>query len=155
MRSLIIVIATGLGTGYAPFAPGTAGSVVGVALSWLVFGALWRLSPWLALAVFAIAFAASCWIAGRAEEIFGEHDCSKIVIDEVLGMVFTMFGHPLTLLSFTAGFVLFRAADVIKPFPASWIDRNMRNGAGVMLDDLAAAVYANVLLQVLSLMLRP
>jgi phosphatidylglycerophosphatase A len=64
-------------------------------------------------------------------------------------MAATMFGNPITFGWMMAGFLLFRIADVIKPWPASLIDRQMRNGAGVMLDDLAAAIYANIVLHIL------
>ncbi|HYB89783.1 MAG TPA: phosphatidylglycerophosphatase A [Candidatus Binataceae bacterium] len=150
MRALIILLATGFYSGYSPVAPGTAGSVVGLVVSWALFGPLWQRSPLLALAVFAVAFVPSCWIAGRAEEIFDQRDCPRIVIDEVLGMAATMFANPLTPLYFAIGFVAFRLFDVIKPFPAGLIDRRLGGGAGVMLDDLASAVYANIVLQVLS-----
>ena len=149
MRSLIIFFATGIYSGYAPIAPGTAGSVVGLAVVWLAFGPLWNYSPALCLLVFTIAFAIACWISDRAEKIFDQHDDGRIVIDEVLGMAATMFGNPLTVPYLLLGFFLFRVADVIKPWPASLIDRRMRNGAGVMLDDLAAAIYANIVLQVI------
>ena len=96
MRSLIIFFATGIYSGYAPIAPGTAGSVVGLVVVWLVFGPLWLHSPALCLLVFAIAFAIACWISDRAEKIFDNHDDSRIVIDEVLGMAATMFGNPIT-----------------------------------------------------------
>jgi phosphatidylglycerophosphatase A len=149
MRSLIIFFATGFYSGYSPIAPGTAGSVVGLAVIWLGFGPLWEHSHPLCLIVFAILFAISCWISDRAEKIFDQHDDSRIVIDEVLGMAATMFGNPLTVGYLLLGFILFRVADVIKPWPANLIDRRMRNGAGVMLDDLAAAIYANIVLQVI------
>jgi len=148
MRSLIIFIATGAYSGFSPIAPGTAGSIVGVLVVWLAFGPLWSYSPPLALVVFVATFAISCWIAGRAEVIFQEPDSSKIVIDEVLGMAATMYGNPLTVPWLLAGFVLFRIFDVMKPFPAGWVDRRVEGGAGVMLDDLASAIYANILLQV-------
>ena len=149
MRSLILFFATGFGSGYAPVAPGTAGSVVGMVVVWFVFGPLWMRSPSLCLLIFALAFAIACWISDRAEKIFDNHDDSRIVIDEVLGMAVTMFGNPITFPWLMVGFLLFRIADVIKPWPASLIDRRMRNGAGVMLDDLAAAIYANIVLQVI------
>jgi phosphatidylglycerophosphatase A len=149
MRRLIIFFATGIYSGYAPIAPGTAGSVVGLLLIWFGFGPLWEHSHALCLIVFAIAFAIACWISDRAEKIFDQHDDSRIVIDEVLGMAATMFGNPLTVPYLLLGFLLFRVADVIKPWPASLIDRRMRSGAGVMLDDLAAAIYANIVLQVI------
>jgi len=150
MRALIIFFATGIYTGYSPIASGTAGSVVGVALSWLVFGPMWSRSRALTLVIFAIAFAIACWISNEAEKIFQEHDSGKIVIDEVLGMVFTMVGNPMSWPWMLAGFFLFRLFDVLKPFPAAQIDRGLRNGAGVMLDDLAAAVYANIVLQIVA-----
>ena len=149
MRPLIIFFATGVYSGYAPVAPGTAGSVVGMLLVWFVFGPLWMRAPALCIAIFAIAFAIACWISDRAEKIFEQHDDSRIVIDEVLGMAATMFGNPITIGWLVAGFLLFRIADVIKPWPANLIDRRIRNGAGVMLDDLAAAVYANIVLQII------
>jgi phosphatidylglycerophosphatase A len=148
MRSLVIFFATGIYTGYSPFASGTAGSVVGMILSWFAFMPLWKRSPALCLAIFAVAFAFACWISDEAERIFAEHDSSKIVIDEVLGMVFTMFGNPMTWSSMLAGFFLFRMFDIFKPFPAGYIDAHIRNGIGVMVDDLAAAVYANIVLQI-------
>jgi len=148
MRALIIFLATGAYSGYSPIAPGTAGSVVGLLVVWFGFGPLWNHSPIIALAIFAVTFIVSCWISGRAEAIFQERDSSKIVIDEVLGMAATMFGNPLTAPWLLAGFVLFRVFDVVKPFPAGLIDREVGGGAGVMLDDLAAAIYANIVLQV-------
>jgi phosphatidylglycerophosphatase A len=150
MRSLIIFLATAGYSGYSPVAPGTAGSVVGLVVIWLVFGPLWTRSPALCLTVFAIAFVVACWISDRAEKIFDQHDDSRIVIDEVLGMAATMFGNPQSFPFLMLGFLLFRVADVIKPWPANLIDRRMQNGAGVMLDDLVAAIYANIVLQVIA-----
>ena len=149
MRALIIFFATGAYSGFSPVAPGTAGSVVGLALVWLVTGPLWAYSPPLTLAIFAVAFAIGCWISGRAEVIFDQHDSPKIVLDEVLGMAATMFGNPITVPWMLAGFVLFRLFDIVKPFPAGLIDRRVGGGTGVMLDDLAAAIYANIVLQIL------
>ncbi len=147
MRKLIIFLATGAYSGYSPVAPGTAGSAVGLVLVWLVCAPLWRMAPWAFLAAFGAVFLVSCRIAGRAEEIFNEHDSPRIVIDEVLGMAATMFLNPAGWQYLVGGFVLFRLFDIIKPFPAALIDRRMRGGAAVMLDDLAAAVYANLALR--------
>lgn len=146
-RFLVLLLATGLYAGYSPVAPGTAGSVVGLAVSIVLFGPLWRRSPALCLGVFAVLFLPGCWIAGRAEELLGEPDSPRIVIDEVMGMVATMFANPLTWPWLLGGFAAFRFFDVLKPFPAGLIDRKMRGGAGVMLDDLLAALYANLVLQ--------
>lgn len=150
VRSVVIFFATGFGSGFSPIAPGTAGSIVGALVVGLVFGPLWRRSVTLALLVFAIVFIASCRIAGEAERIFNEHDSPKIVIDEVLGMAATMFLNPLGWQYMAAGFLIFRLFDIIKPPPARWIDREVGGGAGVMLDDLAAAVYANLALQLIA-----
>jgi len=150
MRFLTIFLATGFYSGYAPAMPGTAGSVVGVAIWWLVFRPLWERSPAAAIALWAVTFAAGCFIAGRAEEIFDEPDSSRIVIDEICGMVATMFFNPAGWLYLAAGFALFRLFDIVKPFPAGLIDRRIPGGAGVMFDDLAAAIYANLVLQIAS-----
>ncbi len=152
MRSLIIFLATGAYTGYSPVASGTAGSVPGLLLTWLVFAPMWRYSTLLFLIIFAILFAGSCWVAGRAEEIFERRDDSRIVIDEVLGMVATMFLLPIDWQHLALGFFLFRLFDTVKPFPADWIDREMPGGSAVMLDDLSAAIYANLAGQAITLL---
>ncbi len=148
MRQLIIFFATGAYSGYFPVAPGTAGSVVGALVTWFVCAPLWRDGPISFVIGFAVAFAISCRIAGQAEKIFREHDSPHIVIDEVLGMIATMFLNPPGWRYLVAGFVLFRLFDIIKPFPADLIDRRMGGGVAVMLDDLAAAVYANIALRI-------
>jgi phosphatidylglycerophosphatase A len=148
MRQVVIFIATGAWSGYAPVAPGTFGSIVGLIVGCLCFAPIWRRSPAAFLMVFLIVIVMACWIAGSADKILGDHDSSKIVLDEVLGMVATMFMNPTGWISLAAGFALFRIFDIIKPFPASFIDRRVRGGAGVMLDDIAAGIYANLVLQV-------
>lgn len=146
MRSVIVFLATGAYSGYSPFAPGTAGSVVGLVITYFLCAPAWVRAPMPFAIGFAIVFAISCWIAGRAELIFAEHDSSKIVLDEVLGMIATMYLHPMRWEYLLTGFLLFRILDIIKPFPAALIDRRLEGGAGVMLDDLFAAIYANILL---------
>jgi phosphatidylglycerophosphatase A len=150
MRQLIIFFATGAYTGYSPFAPGTAGSVVGIIIGYFFCAPMWQNEPMIFAAIFAAAFVPACLIAGRAEQIFGEHDSSKIVLDEVFGMIATMFLNPLTWPWLLGGFLLFRIFDIIKPFPASLIDRKMAGGPGVMLDDLFAGIYANIVLRILA-----
>jgi phosphatidylglycerophosphatase A len=148
MRSLIIFLATGFYSGYSPIAPGTAGSVVGVLIWWLTFIPLWHRSPAASIALWTIIFAVGCYIADHAEKIFDEKDSPRIVIDEIAGMAATMFFVPQGWPWIVAGFAAFRFFDIVKPFPASLIDRRMPGGAGVMFDDLAAAIYANVILQI-------
>jgi phosphatidylglycerophosphatase A len=149
MRAIVIFLATGAYTGFVPFAPGTAGSVVGLILAKLMLG--WaNAHVWLSIALFAGAFALGCLIASRAEVIFGGHDSSHIVLDEVMGMIATMFLNPLNLIHLAIGFALFRLFDIVKLFPASVIDGQVAGGVGVMLDDLASAVYANIVLRFVS-----
>jgi len=148
LHALIIFVATGAFAGYAPLAPGTTGSVLGLLLVKFATASFWRYSPAGSLMLFGIVFILACSVADRAEKIFGEPDSSVIVLDEILGMIATMFGNPTGWIWLIAGFTLFRLFDIIKPWPTSWFDR-MRGGAGVMLDDLAAACYANITLQVL------
>jgi phosphatidylglycerophosphatase A len=117
----------------------------------VAWGALPRTAghPWLTLAAFAVVFVLGCWVADRAQAVLGKHDSPHIVLDEVMGMVATMFLNPLDWIHLLIGFALFRLFDIVKPPPASIFDR-MRGGAGVMLDDLAAAVYANIALRVVT-----
>jgi phosphatidylglycerophosphatase A len=150
MRQLIIFLATGAYTGYSPIASGTAGSVVGVIIGYFLCAPMWQHEPMIFAVIFAAVFVLACLIAGRAEEIFGEHDSSKIVLDEVLGMIATMFLNPLGVPWLVAGFLLFRVFDIVKPFPASVIDRRMPGGPGVMLDDLFAGIYANIVVRILA-----
>lgn len=89
-------------------------------------------------------------IAGEAERFFGKKDCQVIVIDEVVGVFFTMFLFPPTLFYLIAGFLLFRVFDISKPFPARWADRNIKGGRGIVLDDIVAGIYANIGLHLLS-----
>lgn len=148
MRSIVIFFATGAYTGYAPVASGTAGAALGMVLGWLVFAPVWRHSPAAFLMIFMMLFIGACFVAGSAEKIFEDHDSSHIVIDEVLGMIATMFLNPTSFLWVMTGFVVFRLFDIIKPFPASFFDRRVGGGAGVMLDDLAAGIYANLVVRV-------
>jgi len=155
MRRLIVLLATAGYAGFVPVAPGTAGSIVGLILAWAIFGGIWQI-PWqITVPAFAVLFVFACWVSGRAEEIFNQPDSSHIVIDEVLGMVATMFRNPVDWSHLVVGFVLFRLFDIIKPFPAGLIDRRMRGGAGVMLDDLAAAIYANIVLRIVARLFWP
>ena len=131
-----------------PIAPGTAGSLVGLLLARFVCAPMWIRSPAAFLVFFGVIFVAACFVAGAAERIWSEHDSSRIVLDEVLGMVAAMAFNPPGWVWLAVGLLLFRLLDIIKPWPAIRFDR-MHGGAGVMLDDLAAGIYANVMLQVL------
>jgi len=144
---MIKILATGLGAGYLPKAPGTYGSVVGVGLWYLLLqtGA-WHTMPMQVLGVILfILFAV--WVSGRAEKIFAKHDASEIVIDEIAGILVTFVGIPLHWPSAIAGFVLFRLFDIIKPPPVCQSQR-LPGGWGVVIDDVLAGVLANIVLRV-------
>jgi phosphatidylglycerophosphatase A len=145
VRRLIVILATWGGTGYSPFASGTVGTLAAIPL-YLVHV---RLSLPLYLALLVPFFFLSCWVAGRAEAIFGEQDSGKIVIDEVIGYLVTMIGVPLSWQGVVAGFFLFRLFDIVKPQPARYFDRRLKNGYGVVLDDVVAGVYACISLHLL------
>ena len=134
-------IATALGAGYAPVAPGTFGSAVGLLL-WAVLPS----SMLVQVAVIVVLFAAGCWSGTIAERHFGGTDPSQVVMDEVVGMLITLLLNPVGWAGAVAGFLFFRVADVIKPWPANRLER-LHGGLGIMADDAMAAIYANLALR--------
>lgn len=148
MHKLIILLASAGYVGYIPIASGTFGSLVGIPL-FFAFDGLRLESTSIYLLVFVAAVLASCWIAGSAEKIFDEHDSHKIVLDEVVGyLAATLFLEP-TWTNAIAAFFLFRVLDVIKPFPAGYIDAHFPGGYGVTLDDVVSGLYSNMVLRAL------
>jgi phosphatidylglycerophosphatase A len=147
IRRLIIFIATGAYAGYVPLAPGTAGAVVGLVVGRFLFAPLWQRSPTAFLMMFGVAFIVGCVVAGSAEKTLAEHDSPHIVLDEIFGMMATMFLNPISWGCMIGGFALFRLFDIIKPWPAHRLE-HAPGGLGVMLDDLAAGIYANLVLQI-------
>jgi len=145
MKRLALVLATALYTGYFPFAPGTVGSVVGVVvyLALAASGIAWAV-PAAIVAVFAVGV----WAAGRAEAHFRTTDPGPVVIDEVAGMLVSLAWIDVGYAGLAAGFVLFRIFDIIKPYPAGRLER-LPGGWGIMADDVAAGVYANLVLRLL------
>lgn len=137
------VLATGFGAGYVPRAPGTAGSAVGV----LLFLILSHLSPAAYLAATAAVTLAAIWIAAASEKAFGTKDPPQIVIDEIAGQLIALALLPPDWRYVLAGFALFRFFDIVKPWPANKINRDMPGGAGIVLDDVVAGVYANAVAQ--------
>jgi phosphatidylglycerophosphatase A len=141
VKRLALFIATSAGVGYAPVAPGTFGSAAGLVL--------WAMLPHSA-AVQAIAivvlFAVGSWSGTVAEHHFGKTDPGQVVVDEVMGMLITLFLNPVGWTGALVGFLLFRVADVIKPWPANRLEA-LPGGVGVMADDGMAAVYANLALR--------
>ncbi len=153
-ETLIKIVASCCFLGYLPLASGTFGALAGLGVYWLVRANI---------VVYAVAtsffLVLGFWVCGRAEKIYGEKDSGKIVIDEEAGMLLSLFLLPvgsngiLTLgpgdiKLIAVGFLMFRLVDVVKPFPLRKLER-LNGSAGVMLDDVAAAVYTNVILRLL------
>jgi phosphatidylglycerophosphatase A len=147
-RSVALACATVLGVGYVPVAPGTFGSAAGLLVWWVL-----PASPVVQAAVIVALFALGSWSGTVAERHFGRTDPGQVVIDEVMGMLITLFLNPVGWIGALAAFLLFRIADVIKPYPANRLE-HLPGGAGIMADDAMAAVYANIALRVALALVR-
>jgi phosphatidylglycerophosphatase A len=128
--------------GYLPVAPGTWASLAGAA-------AIYVLRPPQAAYLFSIACVCALGViaAGAAERLIGEKDSGHIVVDELAGIMISLFALPLSFGYVVSGFILFRIFDILKPFPIRRLDQGVGGGLGIMADDLLAGIYANVLLQ--------
>jgi phosphatidylglycerophosphatase A len=145
IRLAILVCTCGY-IGYFPVAPGTVGSAAG-----LVVYALLRwfdAPPAFDVALIALLFTVGVWSGTHAERYFGTTDPGPGVIDEVVGMLITLFLLPVTWPVVIAGFFIFRVLDVIKPYPARRFE-SFHGGMGMMADDVMSAIYANLLLWIL------
>jgi phosphatidylglycerophosphatase A len=136
-----LAVATALGVGYVPFAPGTFGSAVGLLL-WFVLPS----SPIAQAAAIVVVCVVGSWSGSVAERYFGRVDPGHVVVDEVAGMLVTLFLVPVGWIGAIAGFLLFRISDIIKPYPANRLER-LPGGIGIMADDVMAGVYANLVLR--------
>jgi phosphatidylglycerophosphatase A len=144
MDKLFMFIATGAYSGYLPKVPGTWGSMVGVLL-WLGLRNL-AVGPY--AAVVAVLFVVGTLAAGAAEKIVDFGDPGLVVIDEIVGQLIVLAMVPHKPACVFAGFILFRFFDILKPFPIGWIDQHIHGGLGIMIDDIGAAVYALIVLQI-------
>jgi phosphatidylglycerophosphatase A len=142
MVSVALAVATALGAGHAPIAPGTFGSAVG-----LLLWAIVPQRPAVQLLLATGLLIAGSWAATIAERHYHTTDPGQVVIDEVMGMIITLMMIPAGWWMAIAGFLLFRLFDVLKPYPVRQFERLPR-GLGVMADDAMAGVYANLALRV-------
>jgi phosphatidylglycerophosphatase A len=133
------LLATWFGAGFLPVAPGSWGSLTALPCAALL---VWLGGPVLVLATGIVLFVLGIWAADAYMETVQVHDPSAIVIDEVVGQWVTLALLPLDPLVYALGFVLFRVLDVLKPWPANFVDRAVTGGFGVMLDDVIAGAYA-------------
>lgn len=136
--------ALGAGTGLVPWAPGTAGSLLGLLAGWVTAE-----SPFAARAALVAAVVlAGVWICGTSARRLGVHDHPSIVLDEIAGMLLTLLAAvDFDWLELALAFVLFRFFDIVKPWPIREMDHRLAGGLGIMLDDLMAAVYAAICLK--------
>jgi phosphatidylglycerophosphatase A len=137
-------LAFGLGSGAAPKAPGTFGTLAAIPLYLL----LAQLPLWAYLVIIVASFALGIYLCGQASKDMGVHDHGGIVWDEFVGFWITMIAVPMQWPWIIAGFVLFRFFDIIKPWPIGWLDKRVHGGLGIMIDDVIAGVFALIILQV-------
>jgi phosphatidylglycerophosphatase A len=129
--------------GYLPAAPGTWGSAVG-----LLFVLLTAPSLPVLLAIIALGIILGIIASNTAEKVIGEIDSGHIVIDEFVGFLISAVYIPHTYSYLFSAFLLFRFFDILKPFPVRQAEERIGGGAGIMMDDVLAGIYANVVLQV-------
>jgi phosphatidylglycerophosphatase A len=133
------LIAHWFGAGLMPFATGTWASLAALPFAAVI---TWFFG-WPGLAIATVAVSLLGWWAAETLVSRGDvNDPGYIVVDEIAGMWLTLLAAPFTWWAYAIGFVLFRIADIVKPFPAGWCDRNVHGGLGVMLDDLVAAIWS-------------
>jgi phosphatidylglycerophosphatase A len=136
-------LATLGGTGHLPGAPGTWGALAALPLWWI----LAHLGPWgYGLATAGVLLLA-LWASGPAQAYLGRADHPAIVIDEAVGLLIALAGVPLTWQAVAAGFILFRALDILKPPPIPWFTQGESGGLEVVVDDVVAGVLARLLLE--------
>jgi phosphatidylglycerophosphatase A len=147
-RNPVHFLAFGLGSGCAPKAPGTFGTLAAVPIYLLLV----QLPVLFYIPVVLLAFVVGIWICGKTSRDIGIHDPGGIVWDEFVGFWLTMIMAPPGWEWILAGFILFRIFDILKPFPIGLLDKRVKGGLGIMLDDLVAGIFALACMQLLDLL---
>ena len=142
-RNPVHFLAFGLGSGAAPKAPGTVGTLAAVPL-WFLFNDLSFLAY---LSLILVTFLLGVWLCGKTSDDLGVHDHGGIVWDEFVGLWIALIALPQGWLWLLAGFLLFRLFDIWKPWPIGWVDQKVSGGFGIMLDDVLAGVMALAVIQ--------
>jgi phosphatidylglycerophosphatase A len=144
MNYFILLLASGFGAGFSPLVPGTTGTLAAIPLYLLLSSIPFPIYEWTIVAFFFL----SCWISDKAQSYWGTKDDRRIVIDEIMGYFMTMMWLPRTVRYVVIGFFLFRFFDIFKPPPIRRLER-VRGGYGVVLDDVVAGLYANIVLHII------
>jgi phosphatidylglycerophosphatase A len=145
MKHFILLLATGFGIGYSPIAPGTFGTLVAILIYYFLSNIP---SPLYEITLVGFFFL-SVWVSENGERFLGKKDDQRIVIDEIIGFLITMLWVPRTIRFVIIGFFLFRFFDILKPFPIRRLEKGFKGGFGVVLDDVVAGVYANIVLRLI------
>lgn len=148
LKSPVHLLALGFGSGLVPFAPGTFGTLLALVPAWLMSHLQW---PW-QLGIVVAMCAAGVWICGQSARRLGVHDHPAIVFDEIAAMLLLVPLIPAGLVWLGAAFVLFRFFDIVKPWPIRDVDHRIGGGLGIMLDDLIAALFAALCLQIVRIL---
>ena len=139
----VLFVATGFFIGSVPVAPGTFGSLIGLPVCFL----LSRLNFLQSLICILVFILFAIGIASAAEKILNQKDPGQIVIDEIAGLMVALAGLPFNLKTVLAGFIIFRVFDILKPFPIRILEKRVGGGSGIVLDDVLAGVYGNLIIR--------
>lgn len=145
LKRPVCFLGLGFGSGLAPKAPGTFGTLAALPIYWL----MQDLALLIYLLLTVIAFIVGIWICQKSADWLGKDDPSAVVWDEIVGYLVTMIAAPTGWQWMIAGFILFRFFDILKPWPISWADKNLHGGLGIMVDDVMAGLCALAILQLL------
>ncbi len=136
-------LALGFGSGLAPIAPGTFGSLVALP----IFLCMPKINIYFYIGIVVLLFVIGVWCCSESAKLLGVHDHPAIVWDEIVGMLIALFMVPASLVYVLLAFLLFRFFDILKPWPIGWVDRRVDRGMGIMMDDVLAGAMAWLVLQ--------
>jgi len=145
LKNPLHFLALGFGSGLAPRAPGTFGTLAAIP----VYIGLASLNVWLFIGATLLICIAGIYICGYTSRALAVHDHPGIVLDEIAGYLITMIAIPFDWRWMILGFVLFRIFDIVKPWPISWLDKKVSGGFGIMIDDILAGVFSLICLQLI------
>ena len=147
LRNPIHLLAFGLGSGCAPKAPGTFGTLAAIPFWWLLLQDV-PLIPYICVLIAGFAF--GVYLCEQTSKDLGVHDHGGIVWDEWIGLWITYLALPSGIEWIIIGFALFRFFDIIKPWPIKWLDQKVHGGFGIMIDDVLAGIFALICVQILA-----